>query len=106
MIVHIEGRGLAIGIEFELPNGDPATAEVERLHHMALRKKLLLQRGGPAKNLINMIPALNITRAQIDEVVDRFVELLNDLLLEPQVVESVAAAASLTPHPEEHVISK
>lgn len=107
LIVHIEGRGLAIGIEFELPNGDPATAEVERLHHMALRKKLLLQRGGPAKNLINMIPALNITREQIDEVVNRFVELLNDLLLEPQVVESVAAAsAAVTPRPEEHAASK
>jgi 4-aminobutyrate aminotransferase-like enzyme len=105
LIVHIEGRGLAIGIEFELPNGDPATAEVERLHHMALRKRLLLQRGGPAKNMINMIPALTITQEEIDDVVDRFVELLNDLLLEPQVVENMAAsaasAASATPRPEE-----
>jgi len=106
LIVHIEGLGLAIGIEFELPNGDPATAEVERLHHMALRKRLLLQRGGPAKNMINMIPALTITREQIDEVVDRFVELLNDLLLEPKVVENMAASSAAVPPRTEEIISK
>ncbi|PKN25409.1 MAG: aspartate aminotransferase family protein [Deltaproteobacteria bacterium HGW-Deltaproteobacteria-22] len=106
LIVHIEGRGLAIGIEFELPNGDPATAEVERLHHMALRKRLLLQRGGPAKNMINMIPALTITREQIDEVVDRFVELLNDLLLEPKVVENMAASSAAVPPRTEEIIAK
>ncbi|MBU1069254.1 aspartate aminotransferase family protein [Myxococcota bacterium] len=106
LIVHIEGLGLAIGIEFELPNGDPATAEVERLHHMALRKRLLLQRGGPAKNMINMIPALTITREQIDEVVDRFVELLNDLLLEPKVVENMAASSAAVPPRTEEIIAK
>lgn len=106
LIVHIEGRGLAIGIEFELPNGDPATAEVERLHHMALRKRLLLQRGGPAKNMINMIPALTITREQIDEVVDRFVELLNDLLLEPKVVENMAASSAAVPPRTEEITAK
>lgn len=93
--MNIDGRGLAIGIEFELPNGAPATNEVAILHRMALRKKLLVHHGGPAKNMLNMIPALTITREQIDDAIDLFIELLNDLLLEPKAVEDMVSSSTV-----------
>ncbi|MGM0597945.1 MAG: aspartate aminotransferase family protein [Myxococcota bacterium] len=76
MVANIDGMGLAIGVEFNLPNGDPATEETKKIQHIALKEGLLLQRGGPFKNIINMIPALNITREEINEFIDRFEQVV------------------------------
>ena len=94
IVGNITGIGLAIGIELVLPNGDPATEETQRLQHVALRNRLLLQRGGPSKNMINMIPALVITRAEIDEAVDRFEENLQRVLQDPAVQEHMEEASA------------
>jgi 4-aminobutyrate aminotransferase-like enzyme len=86
----IEGMGLAIGIEFNLPNGDPATEETQTLQLTALRNGLLLQRGGPSKNIINMIPALIISKAEIDEAVDRLEQNIQQMLEVPEIIENIS----------------
>ncbi|MBU1238679.1 aspartate aminotransferase family protein [Myxococcota bacterium] len=93
VVGNIDSIGLAIGIELQLPNGDPATEETQKLQLLALRNGLLLQRGGPSKNIINLIPALIITKAEIDEAVDRFEKYLNMVLKEPEVIENFTRSA-------------
>jgi 4-aminobutyrate aminotransferase-like enzyme len=85
----IEGCGLAIGIEFELPNGNPATEETQRIQFLGLRNGILLQRGGPSKNIINLIPPLTITKEEIDEFIVRFDNILHILMKEPKVIENI-----------------
>ncbi|MBU1381139.1 aspartate aminotransferase family protein [Myxococcota bacterium] len=91
IIGNIDGIGLGIGIELILPNGEPATEEAQKLQLTALRNRLLLQRGGPAKNIINLIPALTITKAEIDEAVLRIRENLMLVLGEPEVIEHISS---------------
>ncbi len=67
-IKEIRGKGLMIGIEI---NGDAS----------ALRKRLLFERhiftGGAGKNVIRLLPALGLTRAQADTFLAQFADLIN-----------------------------
>ncbi|MBN2723474.1 MAG: aspartate aminotransferase family protein [Deltaproteobacteria bacterium] len=94
IVGNIDGIGLGIGIELVLPNGEPATEEAQMLQLTALRNGLLLQRGGPAKNIINLIPALVITKSEIDEAIDRIEENLIKVLHEPEIIEHISSVKS------------
>ena len=67
--VAIRGRGLMVGVELTLPDGQPAT----ELALNAIKK--LLQRGyiflpeGEHSNVISFTPPLTITKAQLTEAV-------------------------------------
>lgn len=67
-IKEVRGRGLMIGIEIE---GDASD----------LRKRLLFEHhiftGGAGKNVIRLLPALGLTRAQADRFLTSFNSLLN-----------------------------
>jgi len=66
----VKGRGLMLGVEFDFEVAD-------------IRKKLIFEKhiftGGAAnKNLLRILPPLNVTKSQIDEFVEALKEVLND----------------------------
>jgi acetylornithine aminotransferase len=69
-IQKVKGRGLMLGVEFDFEVAD-------------IRKKLIFEKhiftGGAAnKNLLRILPPLNVTKSQIDEFVEALREVLND----------------------------
>ena len=66
----VKGRGLMLGVEFDFEVAD-------------IRKKLIFEKhiftGGAAnKNLLRILPPLNVTKLQIDEFVEALKEVLNN----------------------------
>jgi 4-aminobutyrate aminotransferase-like enzyme len=76
---NIDGMGLAIGLELILEDGSPAGDLCEKIQHLSFKEGVLLQRGGPGKNIINMIPALIITKEEVEEFIGRFKKIIEQI---------------------------
>ncbi len=76
IIGDVRGLGLMIAVEFVKPNTDkePNSEVVQRILRLALEKGLLLYPCGHWTQTIRLIPALTVTREQIEEGLDIFSE--------------------------------
>ncbi|KUL62386.1 MULTISPECIES: aspartate aminotransferase family protein [unclassified Streptomyces] len=65
----IRGLGLMLGWEFSEPDGRPDAARALRVQQEAIAAGLLLQIGGPMRNVLRLLPALVVDEAQVDRAV-------------------------------------
>lgn len=68
----VRGLGLMVGVEFSAPDGSPDPATALRVQQEAMRAGLLLLLCGTYGNVVRLIPALVVTRAQVDDAVEIF----------------------------------
>lgn len=75
----VRGRGLMLGLEFVLPDGEPdvtgarpaAPALAQRVRSEALARGLIVELGGRHESVLRLLPPLTISDEQADAVVDR-----------------------------------
>lgn len=70
----VRGLGLMVGVEFTTPDGKPDTQTAKAVQAACLANGLILLTCGAYGNVIRWIPPLVVTKEQIDEGVDIFVE--------------------------------
>ncbi|GHH24498.1 aspartate aminotransferase family protein [Streptomyces rubradiris] len=63
----VRGLGLMLGWEFSDAQGQPDPATVLRVQQAAVTEGLLLQIGGPLRNVLRLLPALTVNDDQVDE---------------------------------------
>jgi 4-aminobutyrate aminotransferase len=68
----VRGLGLMVGVEFSGPDGTPDAATALRVQQEAAHAGLLLLLCGTFGNVVRLIPALVVTREQVDEAVGIF----------------------------------
>lgn len=80
VIGDVRGVGLMIGVEFIKPDTDkePNPEIVQDILKIALQKGLLLYPCGHWNQAIRLIPALNVTREQIDDGLQIFSEAISE----------------------------
>jgi len=66
----VKGRGLMLGVEFDF--------EVAEVRKKLIFEKHIFTGGAANKNLLRILPPLNVTKSQIDEFVGALKEVLND----------------------------
>ena len=67
----IRGMGLMQAVEMVGPEKTPSAEAVARLFELTKRNGLLIGKGGLMGNVIRITPALNVTRDQVDEALQR-----------------------------------
>lgn len=70
----VRGLGLMLGCEFTGPDGEPDPAAALRVQHNAVDQGLLVQIGGPWRNVLRLLPALVVSDADVD----RALRILSD----------------------------
>jgi len=65
----VKGRGLMLGVEFDF--------EVAEIRKKLIFEKHIFTGGAANKNLLRILPPLNVTKSQIDEFVEALKEVLN-----------------------------
>ncbi|WP_369211067.1 aspartate aminotransferase family protein [Streptomyces flavofungini] len=65
----VRGLGLMLGWEFTASEGRPDAAMALRVQQEAIEEGLLLQIGGPLRNVLRLLPALVVNEAQVDQAV-------------------------------------
>ena len=75
----VRGLGLMVGCEFTVPEtGEPAPAFTQKVvGHALMEDKLILLTCGMYGNAIRWIPPLIVTKAQIDEGLEKFERAVN-----------------------------
>jgi 4-aminobutyrate aminotransferase len=68
----VRGLGLMVGVEFTTADGEPDTVTAQRVQQEAMHAGLLLLTCGTYSNVVRLIPALVVTREQVDDAVDVF----------------------------------
>lgn len=63
----VRGLGLMLGWEFSDTRGRPDPATALRVQQEAVSQGLLLQIGGPLRNVLRLLPALTVNDEQVDE---------------------------------------
>lgn len=63
----VRGLGLMLGSEFVTPDGQPDPGTAQRAQQKAAELGLLLLTCGPFGNVVRMIPALVVTREQVED---------------------------------------
>ena len=76
IIGDVRGRGLMIGTEFTLPNGEPASDFTKAVRTACVESKMLILRCGSSENVIRWIPPLVVTEDQIDVAVEIFAQAI------------------------------
>jgi 4-aminobutyrate aminotransferase-like enzyme len=83
--VRVEGRGLAIGIEFNDPSsGKPAPALKEETRRLAFQKGLFILGRGPYNNRLTLIPPLIIEQEQLLTAIELIHEAFHEARLSPK----------------------
>jgi 4-aminobutyrate aminotransferase len=62
----VRGLGLMLGCEFTGPDGEPDPAAALRVQHSAVDQGLLVQIGGPWRNVLRLLPALVVSDEDVD----------------------------------------
>ena len=70
-VIRIKGRGLMLGLEFEF--------EVAEIRKKLIFTKHIFTGGAANKNLLRILPPLNLTKLQIDEFVKALKDVLNKI---------------------------
>jgi len=73
----IRGLGLMIGVELINKDGSPATNLLKTFMEEVPKRGLVITKAG--KSVIRIIPALNITKEQLDEGLDIIIQMIKDL---------------------------
>jgi 4-aminobutyrate aminotransferase len=68
----VRGLGLMLGVEFTGPDGAPDTATAVRVQREAMQAGLLLLTCGTYGNVVRWLPALVVTREQLDDAMSIF----------------------------------
>jgi 4-aminobutyrate aminotransferase len=68
----VRGLGLMVGVEFNTPEGEPDAGTAQRVQQEAMHAGLLLLTCGTYGNVVRLIPALVVTRDQLDDALDIF----------------------------------
>ncbi len=76
IIGDVRGRGLMIGTEFTLPNGEPAGDFTKAVRTACVASKLLILSCGSSENVIRWIPPLVVSADQIDRAVEIFAQAI------------------------------
>ncbi|GGV19911.1 aspartate aminotransferase family protein [Streptomyces filipinensis] len=63
----VRGLGLMLGWELSTADGQPDPAAALRVQQEAIGQGLLLQIGGPVRNVLRLLPALTVNADQVDE---------------------------------------
>jgi len=80
IIGDVRGRGLMIGTEFTLPNGEPAGDFTKAVRTACVASKLLILSCGSSENVIRWIPPLVVSADQIDRAVEIFAQAIQQSL--------------------------
>jgi 4-aminobutyrate aminotransferase len=72
----VRGLGLMVGTEFTTPDGHPDGDTAKAVRKACLDRNLILLSCGPHGNVIRWIPALVVSREEIDEALQVFEEAL------------------------------
>ncbi|MGH3518613.1 MAG: aspartate aminotransferase family protein [Haloechinothrix sp.] len=75
----VRGLGLMVGSEFVTPDGEPDTATAQAAQQAAGERGLLLLTCGAWMNVVRMIPALVVNSAQIDDALDIWAEVVDQV---------------------------
>ena len=73
---HIRGLGLLAGLELNLPDGSPASAETFAIIKKMLARGFILLPEGGHGNVISFTPPLTITKAQLAKAIKTLAEIL------------------------------
>ncbi|WP_022884345.1 aspartate aminotransferase family protein [Glaciibacter superstes] len=76
----VRGLGLMQAIEFVTDAGEPNATLAAAVQQAAISQNLLLLTCGAAGNVVRVIPALNVTGAEIETGLERFAAAVNDAL--------------------------
>jgi 4-aminobutyrate aminotransferase len=68
----VRGLGLMVGVEFSTPDGEPDATTVLQVQQEAMHAGLLLLSCGTHGNVIRWLPALVVSREQLEEGLDIF----------------------------------
>lgn len=77
LIGNVRGLGLMQGIEFVTDAGEPNGALAGAVQQAAIAENLLLLTCGSAGNVVRVIPALNVSAAEIETGLERFTGALH-----------------------------
>jgi len=80
IIGDVRGRGLMIGTEFTLPNGEPAGDFTKAVRTACVESKMLILSCGSSENVIRWIPPLVVSADQIDRAVEIFAQAIQQSL--------------------------
>ncbi|GAB2723213.1 aspartate aminotransferase family protein [Nocardia thraciensis] len=75
----VRGLGLLVGTEFTTPTGEPDTATAAAAQRLAHENGLLLLTCGAYSNVVRMIPPLIVTADQVDDALDIWSTVLDEL---------------------------
>jgi 4-aminobutyrate aminotransferase len=67
IIGDVRGLGLMLGCEFATADGEPDPTSARRVQQEAIDQGLLLQIGGPWRNVLRLLPALTVNDQQVDD---------------------------------------
>lgn len=75
-IGNVRGLGLMQGVEFTTPDNSPDAATAAAVQQAAVAEELLLLTCGPHGNVVRIIPALTVSREEIESGLARFTQAL------------------------------
>ncbi|MFI6867750.1 aspartate aminotransferase family protein [Nocardia sp. NPDC050406] len=75
----VRGLGLMVGAEFTTATGEPDTATAGAAQRLAVERGLVLLTCGAHNNVVRMIPPLIVTAEQVDEALDLWSAVLDEL---------------------------
>jgi len=97
IVGEVRGKGLMIGIELIGPDGAPNRAAANAVHELAMRRGLLIGKGGLHGNVLRLSPPMTLTETELDEALT----ILADVLTEVDSSTAVSAADRTDPGQEQ-----
>ena len=78
IVAEARGLGLMLGLELAEPvSGEPASSAAAAVQRAAVERGLIVELGGRGDSVVRMLPALNVSRATIDQAIDILIESLD-----------------------------
>jgi 4-aminobutyrate aminotransferase-like enzyme len=77
--ISVRGLGLMAGLELNLPNGQPATADAFKVIKKMLRRGYILLPEGARGNVISFTPPLTITKNELVKTVKALAETIHEI---------------------------
>jgi 4-aminobutyrate aminotransferase len=84
-----------IGIELIGPDGAPNRAATNAVHELAMRRGLLIGKGGLHGNVLRLSPPMTLTETELDEALTILADVLTD------VDSSTAVSPAVRTHPRQ-----
>lgn len=75
-VVDVRGEGIMLGSEIHTEDGKPDTERAGKILEEAEKRGLLMLRCGPYREVVRWLPPLIVTKEEVDQAVDTFVDAL------------------------------